>query len=128
MAELMLSIARRLEIISDRIQSTGKHENKLFKFSRQLLSSFILWNSGFDHYNGVLLRLNEAKHYVNVTERKCKEDTIYVFPELKLRGLVPNFHIHNHEVIMNETVPFHLWDIFFQFSEQGLLIVILHYV
>jgi hypothetical protein len=24
----------------------------------------------------------------------CKEDSIYVFPEIKLRGLVPNFHIH----------------------------------
>jgi hypothetical protein len=24
----------------------------------------------------------------------CKEDSNYVFPEIKLRGLVPNFHIH----------------------------------
>jgi hypothetical protein len=24
----------------------------------------------------------------------CKEDPIYVFPEMKLRGPVPNFHIH----------------------------------
>jgi hypothetical protein len=24
----------------------------------------------------------------------CKEDPIYVFPEMKLRGLVPNVHIH----------------------------------
>ncbi len=24
----------------------------------------------------------------------CKEDPIYVFPEMKLRGLVPIFHIH----------------------------------
>jgi hypothetical protein len=24
----------------------------------------------------------------------CKEDQIYVFPEMKLRGLVPDFHIH----------------------------------
>jgi hypothetical protein len=24
----------------------------------------------------------------------CKEDPIYVFSEMKLRGLVPNFHIH----------------------------------
>jgi hypothetical protein len=24
----------------------------------------------------------------------CKEDPTYVFPEMKLRGLVPNFHIH----------------------------------
>ncbi len=24
----------------------------------------------------------------------CKEDPIYVFPEMKLRGLIPNFHIH----------------------------------
>jgi hypothetical protein len=25
---------------------------------------------------------------------RCKEDPIYVIPEMKLRGLVPNFHIH----------------------------------
>jgi len=24
----------------------------------------------------------------------CKEDPIYLFPEIKLRGLVPGFHIH----------------------------------
>ncbi len=24
----------------------------------------------------------------------CKEDSNYVFPEIKLRGLRPNFHIH----------------------------------
>jgi hypothetical protein len=24
----------------------------------------------------------------------CKEDPIYVFPEIKLHTLVPNFHIH----------------------------------
>jgi hypothetical protein len=24
----------------------------------------------------------------------CKEDAISVFPEIKLRGLSPNFHIH----------------------------------
>jgi hypothetical protein len=24
----------------------------------------------------------------------CKEDSNYVFPEIKLRGLVPNFNIH----------------------------------
>jgi hypothetical protein len=24
----------------------------------------------------------------------CKEEPIYVFPEMKLRGLVPNFHIY----------------------------------
>jgi hypothetical protein len=24
----------------------------------------------------------------------CEEDPIYVFPDIKLRGLVPNFHFH----------------------------------
>jgi hypothetical protein len=24
----------------------------------------------------------------------CKENPIYVFPEKKLRGIIPNFHIH----------------------------------
>ncbi len=24
----------------------------------------------------------------------CKEDPIYVFPDIKMRGLVPNFHFH----------------------------------
>jgi hypothetical protein len=27
-------------------------------------------------------------------EPHCKEDPIYVFPIMKLRGLFPNFHIH----------------------------------
>jgi hypothetical protein len=31
------------------------------------------------------------KPYVNT---HCKEDPIYVFPEMKLHGLVPNFHIY----------------------------------
>jgi hypothetical protein len=33
---------------------------------------------------------------VSVLERAvhCTQDRIYVFPEMKLRGLVPNFHIH----------------------------------
>jgi hypothetical protein len=25
---------------------------------------------------------------------RCKQDAIYVFPEMKLRSLVSNFHIH----------------------------------
>jgi hypothetical protein len=31
------------------------------------------------------------KSYVNT---HCKEDPIYVFLEMKLRGLIPSFHIH----------------------------------
>ncbi len=31
-----------------------------------------------------------APHYV----AHCKEDPIYVFPGMKLRGLAPSFHIH----------------------------------
>ncbi len=27
-------------------------------------------------------------------ELHCNKDPMYVFPEMKLRGLVPNFHIH----------------------------------
>jgi hypothetical protein len=29
-----------------------------------------------------------------VSAAHCKEDPIDVFPEMKLRGLIPNFHIH----------------------------------
>ncbi len=34
----------------------------------------------------IVLRLSHTLH--------CKQDPIYVFPEMKLRGLFPNFHIH----------------------------------
>ncbi len=34
----------------------------------------------------------EAEQYRE--KAHCKEDPIYVFPEMKLLGLVPNFHIH----------------------------------
>ncbi len=32
--------------------------------------------------------------YWTCTRAHCKQDPIYVFPEMKLRGIVPNFHIH----------------------------------
>jgi hypothetical protein len=38
----------------------------------------------------------------------CKQDPIYVFPEMKLRGLVPNFHIHMY-----------LWAIYINIKELG---------
>jgi hypothetical protein len=34
---------------------------------------------------------------VELTILHCKEDPIYEFPEMKLRGLVPNFNIHVSE-------------------------------
>jgi hypothetical protein len=33
----------------------------------------------------------------NYSPNHCKENPIYVFPEKKLRGLSPNFHIHVSE-------------------------------
>ncbi len=30
----------------------------------------------------------------SVSSLHCKEDSNYVFPEIKLRSLIPNFHIH----------------------------------
>jgi hypothetical protein len=29
-----------------------------------------------------------------ISYKHCKQDPIYEFPEMKLRGLVPKFHIH----------------------------------
>ncbi len=40
---------------------------------------------------------NQHKNYPRlqpVLRILCKQDSIYVFPQMKLRGLVPNFHIH----------------------------------
>jgi hypothetical protein len=31
---------------------------------------------------------------VSIAVVHCKEEPNYVFPEMKLRGLLPNFHIH----------------------------------
>ncbi len=35
----------------------------------------------------------------------CKEDPIYVFPEMKLRGLVPSFHIHVNDLYIPMRAP-----------------------
>jgi hypothetical protein len=42
----------------------------------------------------------------------CKEDPICVFPEMKLRGLVPNFHIHVSvsDLCILEAAQFHFWE------------------
>ncbi len=37
----------------------------------------------------------------------CKDDPMYVFPERKLRGLVPNFHIH--ESLYNSLTETWMW-------------------
>jgi|LakMenEpi03Aug12_release.lakeMendotaPanAssembly.Ray.scaffolds.fasta_scaffold1588771_1 hypothetical protein len=37
----------------------------------------------------------KMRDVLNVAKRlHCKEDPIYIFPEMKLRGLYPNFNIH----------------------------------
>jgi hypothetical protein len=37
---------------------------------------------------------NLGQSYARVSVTHCKQDPVYVFPEMKRRGLVPNFHIH----------------------------------
>jgi hypothetical protein len=49
-----------------------------------------------------------AKHcncylYVSVPSKHCKQDPIYLFPEMKLRGLILNFHIRGHRG--NKQIP-----------------------
>jgi hypothetical protein len=45
----------------------------------------------------------------------CKEDPIYVFPENKLRGLSPNFHIHIHICVSDKYS--HHWSTYFAAAE-----------
>ncbi len=46
-----------------------------------------------------------------------KEDPIYVFPEMKLRGRVPNFHIHVS--VSDLYVYFHDWSTYFAAANQA---------
>jgi hypothetical protein len=34
------------------------------------------------------------RQYSGTLQRHCTENSKQIFPEIKLRGLVPNFHIH----------------------------------
>jgi hypothetical protein len=38
--------------------------------------------------------LGATAKFIDIRPLHCKEDSNYVFLEIKLRGLVPNFHIH----------------------------------
>jgi hypothetical protein len=38
--------------------------------------------------------MQKAGFKIIIIPAHCKQDPIYVFPEMKLRGLVPNFYIH----------------------------------
>ena len=46
------------------------------------------------HADGVLPGGRALDHPQVHRVLHCKKDPIYVFPEMKLRGLLPNFHIH----------------------------------
>jgi len=38
--------------------------------------------------------LEHLRSHPSAGIKHWKQDMIYVFPEMKLRGLVPNFHVH----------------------------------
>ncbi len=50
------------------------------------------WSCNFVGYHFCFLNLMHSFHIPVL--RHCKEDPIYVFPDLKLCGLVPSCHIH----------------------------------
>jgi hypothetical protein len=53
---------------------------------------FLLRGHGYDANVMITMLLHVGKVFLSM---HCKQDPIYVFPEMKLRGLrLPNFHIH----------------------------------
>jgi hypothetical protein len=50
----------------------------------------------------------------------CKEISIYVVPEKELRGLSPDFHIHNHVSVSDPYIPTFGTPIFLQQNKQPI--------
>ncbi len=50
-----------------------------------------------------------AVHVVSTCLPHCEENPIYVFPEKKLRGLIPNFYIHLSVSDLYTPLSFHLF-------------------
>ncbi len=61
---------------------------------RGLLPNFHIHISLRDEGQAVLSHPVQYMYLEGLCRQHCKQDPFYVFPEMRLRGLLPNFHIH----------------------------------
>jgi hypothetical protein len=61
---------------------------KIVNTNKEVLQSFPLYSTRY------IVSMTSLQYIHTLSYIHCEQDPIYVFPEMQLRDLVPNFHIH----------------------------------